>query len=45
MAYDKAMEADWTETWGKKNIAKIDGANAEAKKVFNEYLKYAGLED
>lgn len=42
--YDKAMESDWVDTWGKEGIAQIDGANDEAKKVFNEYLKYAGLE-
>ena len=44
-AYDKAMESEWVNTWGKDGIAQIDGANDEAKKVFDEYLKYAGLED
>lgn len=43
-AYDKAMESDWVDSWGKDGIAQIDGANKEAKKVFDEYLKYAGLE-
>lgn len=43
--YDKAMESDWVDSWGKDGIAQIDGANKEAKKVFEEYLKYAGLED
>ena len=43
--YDKAMESDWVDSWGKDGIAQIDGANKEAKKVFDEYLKYAGLED
>ena len=43
-AYDKAMKSEWVDTWGKENIAKINGANDEAKKVFEEYLKYAGLE-
>lgn len=43
--YDKLMEsADWLETWGKDGISKANGANKEAKKVFDEYLKYAGLE-
>ena len=37
--------ADWRDTWGKKGIAQIDGANKEAQKVFDEYLKYAGLEN
>lgn len=45
IAYDKAMQSDWIDSWGKSGIAKIDGANAEAKKVFEEYLKYAGLEN
>ena len=44
IAYEKAMDADWKDTWGKKGIAQINGANKEAKKVFDEYLKYAGLE-
>jgi dsRNA-specific ribonuclease len=39
------MESDWVDSWGKDGIAQIDGANKEAKKVFEEYLKYAGLED
>ena len=43
-AYDKAMESDWVDDWGKDGIAKINGANKEAEKVFKEYLKYAGLE-
>lgn len=43
-AYDKAMESDWVDSWGKDGIAQINGANKEAKKVFDEYLKYAGLE-
>ena len=44
VAYDKAITSTETKEWGKKGIAQIDGANAEAKKVFAEYLKYAGLE-
>ena len=43
-AYDKAMESDWVDSWGKDGISKANGANKEAKKVFEEYLKYAGLE-
>lgn len=43
-AYDKAMESEWVDEWGKDGISKANGANKEAKKVFEEYLKYAGLE-
>jgi len=43
--YDKAMSSSWADSWGKDGIAKINKANAEAKKVFKEYLEYAGLED
>ena len=44
VAYDKALESDWVDTWGKDGISKATGVNDEAEKVFNEYLKYAGLE-
>ena len=44
VAYDKAMESDWVDEWGKDGISKATGVNDEAEKVFNEYLKYAGLE-
>ena len=44
IAYDKALKSDWVDTWGKDGINKAHGANQEAKKVFAEYLKYAGLE-
>jgi hypothetical protein len=36
-------EADWLDTWGKKGINKATKVNDEAKKVFEEYLGYAGL--
>jgi hypothetical protein len=38
------MESEWVDSWGKDGISKANGANKEAKKVFEEYLKYAGLE-
>lgn len=43
VAYEQAMKSDWIDTWGKEGIAKIDGANQEAKRVFDQYLEYAGL--
>ena len=43
--YDNIMEnAEWKDTWGKEGINKAHGANQKAKDVFDEYLKYAGLE-
>ena len=44
VAYDKAMKSDWVDTWGKEGINKATGVNQEAKDVFADYLKYAGLE-
>jgi hypothetical protein len=43
-AYDKAMESDWVNTWGKEGINKATGVNDTAEDVFADYLKYAGLE-
>ena len=43
-AYDKAMESEWVNTWGKDGINKATGVNQKAEDVFAEYLKYAGLE-
>jgi dsRNA-specific ribonuclease len=37
--------ADWLDSWGKDNISKANGANDAAETVFEEYLKFAGLED
>ena len=33
------------DTWGKEDIAQINGANDEAQKVWKEYLKAAGLNE
>ena len=45
VAYDKALEeSDWIDTWGKDDISKATRTNDEAKQVFADYLKYAGLE-
>jgi hypothetical protein len=44
IAYDKALQSEWVDSWGKDGIAKINGANDKAQDVFEEYLKYAGLE-
>ena len=43
-AYDKAMESEWVDSWGKDGISKATGVNEEAEDVFADYLKYAGLE-
>ena len=44
IAYNEALENIEKQQWGKKGISKADGANQEAKEVWKEYLKYAGLE-
>ena len=41
--YDQAMSKLELTGWGTAGIAQIDGANAEAKKIFNEYVEAAGL--
>lgn len=45
VAYEEYLNSGLVQKWGKVGIAQIDGANAEAKQVWSEYLKYAGLED
>ena len=42
---DQAMEDLKDEGWGTKGISKLDGANGEAKEIWNEYLKAANLEN
>ncbi len=42
---EEAMKDLKDEGWGTDGIAQINGANDEAKKIFKEYLKAAGLED
>lgn len=42
---EEAMKNLEDKGWGTNNIAQINGANAEAKKIFKEYLEAAGLED
>ena len=42
---EEAMKDLEDDGWGTDGIAQINGANAEAKKIFKEYLEAAGLED
>jgi dsRNA-specific ribonuclease len=37
-------KANWKDSWGRDGISQATKVNDEAKKVFSEYLKYAGLE-
>ena len=44
-AYEEALAKVEASGWGKDGIAQIDGANEQAKIVWQEYLQYAGLSD
>lgn len=44
-AYEAAIKEVEASGWGKEGISKATGVNDEAKKVWSEYLGYAGLED
>lgn len=44
-AYEDALANVIADKWGQEGIASWDGANDQAKKVWSEYLTYAGLED
>ena len=41
---DKQQQQLEKDGWGTSGIAKIDGANAEAKRIFSEYMEAAGLQ-
>ena len=40
----KALNSKGTQNWGKVGISKATGVNAEAQEVFDDYLRYAGLD-
>ena len=43
-AVEEALNSRGTQNWGKVGISQATGVNEEAQEVFDDYLKYAGLE-
>ena len=39
-----ALNSEGTKNWGKTGISQTTGVNEEAQEVFDDYLRYAGLE-